>query len=60
MVYLQPEQMGWRPMFESWKNTLPAFFDNNPDEEENIKMNNVNELIDIVIDPMIKFIRSEC
>ena len=35
MVYLQPEQIGWRPMFESWKNTLPAFFDDNPEEAEN-------------------------
>ena len=32
MVYLQPFEMGWRPMFDSWKNTLPSFFDDNPEE----------------------------
>lgn len=60
MVYLQPEMVGWRPMFESWKNTLPTFFDDNPEEAENAQMKNIQELIDIVIDPMIAFIRSEC
>lgn len=60
MVYLQPAQMGWRPMFDSWKNTLPSFFDDNPEESENAQMKNIQELIDIVIDPMLKFIRTEC
>ena len=57
MVYMQPEELGWRPMFTSWMNTLPKFFDNKPDEEENAQVNNINELVDIVIEPMIAFIR---
>jgi len=47
-------------MFESWKNTLPSFFDDNPEESDNAHMKNIQELIDIVIDPMITFIRTEC
>jgi hypothetical protein len=27
MVYLQPAELGWDPMYVSWKKTLPAFFD---------------------------------
>lgn len=60
MVYMQPEELGWRPMFTSWMNTLPKFFDNKPDEEENAQVNNINELVDIVIEPMIAFIRGSC
>lgn len=26
MVYLEPKIMGWQPLFDSWKNTLPACF----------------------------------
>jgi len=47
-------------MYDSWKNTLPSFFDDNPDEEENAKVKTIDELIDITIDPMIRFIRTEC
>lgn len=25
MVYLQPETLGWKPLYTSWKNTLPEF-----------------------------------
>jgi len=25
MVYLQPESLGWKPLYTSWKNTLPEF-----------------------------------
>jgi len=26
MVYMQPHQMGWKPLLDSWINTLPTQF----------------------------------
>ena len=60
MVYLQPAELGWRPMYESWKTTLPSFFDDKEEEAENAQMKNIEELVDIVVDPIISFVRSEC
>ena len=59
MVYLQPAELGWRPMFDSWLNTLPKFFDDT-EEEENAHMKNVLELVEIVVQPIIDFVRKEC
>jgi len=59
MVYMQPAEMGWRPMYTSWLNTLPKYFDNG-EEETNPHRANIVELVDIVVDPIIEFIRSNC
>ena len=60
MVYLQPAELGWRPMFNSWKNTLPAYFDDVEGEAENAHMKNIQELVDVVVQPIITFVRKEC
>ena len=33
MVYMEPHQMGWRPLYNSWKNKLPTCFG-----EEHVKV----------------------
>ena len=50
MVYLQPAEMGWRPIFDSWRNELPEEF-----TEEHVK--GITELADVVIDPCLSFLR---
>ena len=60
MVFLQPAELGWRPMLDSWLNKLPRFFDDKEGEDENAQMKNIRELINVVVDPMIKFVRKEC
>jgi dynein heavy chain len=60
MVYLQPAEIGWRPLYESWKNTLPSYFDDNEEEQQNAQMLNIEELVEIVVQPMINYVRSEC
>ena len=49
MVFMQPKEIGWIPMFTSWKNTLPAYFNGTEDEPNNIYMANVEELVEIVV-----------
>ena len=53
MVYMEPHQMGWRPIFNSWKNKLPTCFG-----DEHIKL--INELVDVIVQPCLDFIRSDC
>ena len=52
MVYLQPHEMGWQHLFESWKNTLPECFD-----EDQFKV--LDQLFAVVVQPCIDFIRHE-
>lgn len=47
-------------MLDSWLNKLPRFFDDKEGEDENAQMKNIRELINVVVDPMIKFVRKEC
>lgn len=53
MVYLQPHEMGWQHLYDSWKNELPACF-----EEEQIKV--LDGLFSVVVQPCIDFVRQEC
>lgn len=41
MVYMQPKEVGWRPMYNSWKNNLPAYFNGTEEEPSNIFMSNI-------------------
>jgi dynein heavy chain len=46
MVYMQPQELGWDPLFDSWKNTLPEFFL----QEENQKfITAIDELVEVVV-----------
>lgn len=45
--------MGWRPIYESWKNTLPESLG----EEE---INELDSCFDIMIDAGLDFIKHSC
>jgi dynein heavy chain len=53
MVYMEPHQMGWRPIFNSWKNKLPTCF-----TDDHLKT--INLLMDIIVQPCIDFVRGDC
>ena len=55
MVYMQPHELGWQPFFTSWKNTLPKFFHQEGNEKY---LNGIDELVEVIIQPCIDFIRS--
>lgn len=44
--------MGWKPIFNSWKNKLPTCF-----HEDHLKT--ITELVEIVIQPCLDFVRGE-
>jgi len=48
MVYMQPLEMGWRPLIYSWKNNLPAFFLRDEKNKETY-LPAIDEIIDVVI-----------
>lgn len=45
--------MGWRPIFNSWKNKLPTCF-----LDDHIKT--ICELVDVIVQPTLDFVRGEC
>jgi dynein heavy chain len=53
MVYMEPHQMGWRPIFNSWKNKLPPCL-----HEDHHKT--ITTLIDVIVQPCIDFVRNDC
>jgi dynein heavy chain, axonemal len=53
MVYMEPHQIGWKPIFNSWKNKLPKCFN-----DDHIKT--ITTLVDVIVQPCFDFIRSEC
>lgn len=52
MVYMEPEQMGWRPLFDAWIKTLDYL--NSPDIDE------IQGLVDWTLDHALLFIRKKC
>jgi dynein heavy chain, axonemal len=50
MVYMEPEKIGWKPLYESWKLTLPAYF--KPEDIEEL-----DTLFYWAIDPILKELR---
>ena len=53
MVYLEPEALGWDPIFWAWKNELPKTF-----TQDNVKQ--IDELVEWIIPPCLAFLRDHC
>ncbi|KAG2430891.1 hypothetical protein HXX76_009864 [Chlamydomonas incerta] len=53
MVYVEPEQLGWRPLRDSWMHTLP------PTLAEEARAH-LNTLFEWLVDPCVAFIRKNC
>ena len=53
MIYMEPHQLGWRPHFNSYMNTLPDSI-----SEENRSM--IRDLFHWLVDPCLDFVRHEC
>jgi len=52
MIYLEPSSLGWRPVLQSWINTLPDYLKEN---EKTIKA-----LFEWVCPPLLYFVRKKC
>lgn len=52
MVYVEPEQLGWRPLRDSWINTLPGCL-----QEHSQRL---FKLFEWLLDPCIAFVRKNC
>lgn len=53
MIYMEPHQLGWRPLFESYMRTLPKQIN-----EENQAL--IRDLFGWLLQPCLDFIRHEC
>jgi len=53
MIYLEPQQLGWRPLVTSWLEKLPAFITEGMKET-------LNSLFEAFVDPTIFYIRNNC
>eukprot|EP00741_Cyanophora_paradoxa_P002212 tig00000555_g2144.t1 len=52
MVYMEPSQLGWKPLQTSWLATLPAALDE-------AARKNIESLFDWLVNPCLKFVRGE-
>ncbi|GIL46228.1 hypothetical protein Vafri_3260 [Volvox africanus] len=53
MVYMQPSLLGWRPVVQSWMNTLPAVV------TQEIK-EHLNNLLEWLIPPCLRLVGKDC
>ena len=53
MVYMQPHSMGWDPIYQSWKNTLPKQF-----TEEHTKL--IDDHVGYMIGELMEYLRESC
>ena len=53
MIYMEPSSMGWKPLYQSWKKTLPSTF-----HDEDIA--EVDMLFNWIVDPALKYLRHNC
>ncbi|XP_066529410.1 dynein axonemal heavy chain 12 [Hoplias malabaricus] len=54
MIYMEPTQLGWRPLVESWLNTLPQPLQT----QENSTL--LLELFDWLVPPSLRMLRKNC
>ena len=54
MIYVEPSQIGWRPLFVSWLKTLPDLL------QEESKKELIEGLFDWLIDPALRFVKKYC
>jgi dynein heavy chain len=59
MVYMQPREMGWKPLVFSWKTNLPHFLIRDEKNKE-IFLPAIDELLDVMIQPLLDYIAKEC
>jgi dynein heavy chain, axonemal len=59
MVYMQPLELGWRPLVHSWKNNLPHFLHANEKNRE-IYLPAIDELIDVMVQPLLNELAKNC
>jgi len=53
MIYLEPLSLGWKPMFDSWLETLaPAL------SEDNGKL--IESLFETFVPPCVRFVHKSC
>ena len=52
MIYVEPSEMGWEPLKQSWMNTLPPLLE--PHNER------LEELFAWLVEPSIRFVRKNC
>lgn len=52
MVYVEPEQLGWRPLRDSWINALPTCLQEHAQH--------LFKLFEWILDPCIAFVRKNC
>lgn len=53
MVFMQPHEMGWNPVYTSWKLKLPTTF-----KEENVKA--LDSVVDVIVQPTLDYLRGSC
>ncbi|XP_053327633.1 dynein axonemal heavy chain 3 [Spea bombifrons] len=53
MIYMEPHQLGWKPLKDSYMNTLPA---NLTDDHREL----INDMFNWLVQPCLDFIRLEC
>ena len=54
MIYMEPHQLGWEPLLDSWLNTLPAVLDNEKDREY------IKELFMWLVPKALQLVRDNC
>eukprot|EP01135_Chromosphaera_perkinsii_P007265 Nk52_evm73s745 gene=Nk52_evmTU73s745 len=53
MIYMEPARLGWRPLLESWLNTLPDVL-----TEDHRSL--VRNMFEWLLDPCLTFIKKQC
>ena len=53
MVFMQPHEMGWEHLYQSWKLKLPTCF-----KEDNIK--SLDQIVEVIVQPTLDYLRKSC